>query len=78
MRRRLSAMLLAVIGLGVPVLVALMTRRPDDDGEVPSSRPTKPAGEPSSEHLGAPQGPSQAQAAVGRRSWCAVARSVAM
>ena len=32
MRRRLSAMLLAIIGLGVPLLVALMARRSEENG----------------------------------------------
>jgi uncharacterized membrane protein YdfJ with MMPL/SSD domain len=54
MRRRLPAMLLAIIGLGVPVLVALMTRRSDDDGAPPSSRPTAPA---STALLSTPQAP---------------------
>ncbi len=39
MRRRLSATILAIVGLGVPVLVAFMTRRTDDDGIVPAGAP---------------------------------------
>jgi uncharacterized membrane protein YdfJ with MMPL/SSD domain len=39
MRRRLSATILAIVGLGVPVLVAFMTRRTDGDRTVPSSAP---------------------------------------
>ena len=64
MRRRLSATLLAIIGLGVPLLVALMTRRSDDDGAAPSARPAVPgsrAGEPTSDLLSNPQAPAGAR-----------------
>src|SRR5205809_8050640 len=40
MRRRLSATILAIVGLGVPVLVALLTRRTDDDRTAPTKGPT--------------------------------------
>src|SRR5690242_5029831 len=62
MRRRLSAMLLAVIGLGVPVLVALMTRHSDDDGTARAPRPAEPGSSPL---LSTPQAPSGARAGSG-------------
>ena len=39
MRRRLSATILAIVGLGVPVLVAFLTRRTDDDRTTPTNGP---------------------------------------
>jgi hypothetical protein len=61
MRRRLSAMLLTIIGLGVPILVALMTRRPNDDGTAASrvAAQSPVAGpDPEADLLSGPQAPA--------------------
>src|SRR5437762_2663581 len=75
MRRRLSATLLAIIGLGVPVVVAFMTRRPADDRAEIAPRPDTSAPSPSGPVPGpAPSGgirilephPTGVFAAIGR------------
>ena len=75
MRRRLSATLLAIIGLGVPVVVAFMTRRPADDRAEIAPRPDTSAPCPSGPVPGpAPSGgirilephPTGVFAAIGR------------
>ena len=78
MRRRLSATLLAIIGLGVPLLVALMTRRSPDDGIAggthASSRPQPIASDPPADllrgpraSLGDPSGPGRTSVEDGTR-----------
>ncbi|TMB53026.1 MAG: MMPL family transporter [Chloroflexi bacterium] len=62
MRRRLSATILAIVGLGVPVLVAFLSRRTDDDRPVPTSAPH------TTEALSGPLGPAGAPIATGQPS----------
>jgi len=59
MRRRLSAMLLAIIGLGVPLLVALMARRSEENGD---SGPGPGSVQPTPDLLRSPQAPTGASA----------------
>jgi len=59
MRRRLSAMLLAIIGLGVPLLVALMARRSEENGD---SGPGPGSVQPTPDLLSSPQAPTGASA----------------
>ncbi len=65
MRRRLSATLLAIIGLGVPVLVALMTRQSDDDEMASSSQSTTSS---SPALLSTPQAPTARRAGTSAAS----------
>ena len=69
MRRRLSATLLAIIGLGVPLFVALMTRRSDDNGAPRGERQwasKAPAeDQPTAGLLSSPQAPAGAPATTG-------------